>query len=388
MTVDHLHRFLIEVEGEDKATKEDAESIMESLNELKHLNIFHRKGLHLEAFFHYLFSNSNPPLSPSPKSIAVASQASSANIKRKTEKHVDDGSGDIVEAVPNLKLLQHHHCEVLVMQDSGDVNDSADAAKLIENMGLSEEVNGSSEYGGEDENGTTFNDTDRADTDDNGDNKPEHPGEVSKYERNLELLNIMTHSIFLSFLEVQGAMLELLNQLDGLEHLTKSKNTILKKYSSTVATIFTGITSAALFGHSDYKLYVRNYSCFHLNAPFFSPLSKVKDEQQNGVVELKDVQDNHSFMDNITMGFGIGLSGRGRYQLITEVCLLCQKMGLACFQMWAFAYIAARTLGRGSVGKKKKKKKPRLPLNAAEMQWKMSQDLAAENYMMPRPCCL
>ncbi|KAI8018811.1 Phosphoinositide phospholipase C 2 [Camellia lanceoleosa] len=67
MTVDHLHRFLIEVEGEDKATKEDAESIMESLNELKHLNIFHRKGLHLEAFFHYLFSDSNPPLSPSPK---------------------------------------------------------------------------------------------------------------------------------------------------------------------------------------------------------------------------------------------------------------------------------------------------------------------------------
>ncbi|KAF5961934.1 hypothetical protein HYC85_003143 [Camellia sinensis] len=73
MTVDHLHRFLIEVEGEDKATKEDAESIMESLNELKHLNIFHRKGLHLEAFFHYLFSDSNPPLSPSPKVIQTKS---------------------------------------------------------------------------------------------------------------------------------------------------------------------------------------------------------------------------------------------------------------------------------------------------------------------------
>ncbi|KAI8001239.1 Phosphoinositide phospholipase C 2 [Camellia lanceoleosa] len=67
MTVDHLHRFLIEIEGEDKATKEDAESIMESVNELKHLNIFHRKGLHLEAFFYYLFSDSNPPLSPSSK---------------------------------------------------------------------------------------------------------------------------------------------------------------------------------------------------------------------------------------------------------------------------------------------------------------------------------
>ncbi|CAL5410662.1 unnamed protein product [Camellia sinensis] len=59
----------------------------------------------------------------------------------------------------------------------------------------------------------------------------------------------------------------------------KYADTILKKYLSTVATIFTAIASAALFGHSDYKLYVRNYSCFHLNTP---------DEQQNGVVELKD----------------------------------------------------------------------------------------------------
>ncbi|CAL5408333.1 unnamed protein product [Camellia sinensis] len=56
----------------------------------------------------------------------------------------------------------------------------------------------------------------------------------------------------------------------------KYADTILKKYLSTIATIFTAIASAALFGHSDYKLY------------FFSPLSKVKDEQQNGVVELKD----------------------------------------------------------------------------------------------------
>ncbi|CAL5427083.1 unnamed protein product [Camellia sinensis] len=70
----------------------------------------------------------------------------------------------------------------------------------------------------------------------------------------------------------------------------KYADTILKKYSSTVATIFTGIASAALFGHSDYKLYVRNYSCFHLNTP---------DEQQNGVVELKDVQDNHRIFFNM-----------------------------------------------------------------------------------------
>ncbi|XP_043693282.1 E3 ubiquitin ligase PARAQUAT TOLERANCE 3-like [Telopea speciosissima] len=34
-------------------------------------------------------------------------------------------------------------------------------------------------------------------------------------------------------------------------------------------------------------------------------------------------------------------------------------------------------------GKKKKKKKAFLPLNAADMQWRTSQDFAAENYMMP-----
>ncbi|KAF8380526.1 hypothetical protein HHK36_028013 [Tetracentron sinense] len=37
----------------------------------------------------------------------------------------------------------------------------------------------------------------------------------------------------------------------------------------------------------------------------------------------------------------------------------------------------------GDPGKKKKKKKIRMPINAADMQWRASQDLAAENYMMP-----
>ncbi|XP_074328754.1 E3 ubiquitin ligase PARAQUAT TOLERANCE 3-like isoform X3 [Apium graveolens] len=37
----------------------------------------------------------------------------------------------------------------------------------------------------------------------------------------------------------------------------------------------------------------------------------------------------------------------------------------------------------GEVGKKKKKKKARLPVGAADMQWRPPQDFAAENYMMP-----
>ncbi|KAF8402649.1 hypothetical protein HHK36_010738 [Tetracentron sinense] len=63
MTVDHLHRFLIEVQGQDKATVEEAQAIIDNL---KHL-IFHRKGLNLESFFSYLFGDFNTPLSSSPE---------------------------------------------------------------------------------------------------------------------------------------------------------------------------------------------------------------------------------------------------------------------------------------------------------------------------------
>ena len=62
MGLDHLQRFLIEVQHEEKATVEDAQAIFESLHEFKHLNIFHRKALNLEAFFKYLFADINPPL--------------------------------------------------------------------------------------------------------------------------------------------------------------------------------------------------------------------------------------------------------------------------------------------------------------------------------------
>ncbi|XWS56729.1 hypothetical protein CRYUN_Cryun09bG0110400 [Craigia yunnanensis] len=56
MSVDGLQRFLVEVQKEDKATREDAQKIIDSV---KH---FHRKGLNLEAFFKYLFGDINPPL--------------------------------------------------------------------------------------------------------------------------------------------------------------------------------------------------------------------------------------------------------------------------------------------------------------------------------------
>ncbi|KAF3433437.1 hypothetical protein FNV43_RR24539 [Rhamnella rubrinervis] len=66
MDADHFLRFLVEVQKEDKATKEEAQTIIDNtLRELRHLPVFHRKALNLEAFFKYLFGDTNPPLSPS-----------------------------------------------------------------------------------------------------------------------------------------------------------------------------------------------------------------------------------------------------------------------------------------------------------------------------------
>lgn len=62
MSVENLQRFLVEIQKQDNATVDDAQAVLNSLHELKILNIFHRKGLHLEAFFKYLFGDINPPI--------------------------------------------------------------------------------------------------------------------------------------------------------------------------------------------------------------------------------------------------------------------------------------------------------------------------------------
>ncbi|KAJ6289824.1 hypothetical protein OIU78_025694 [Salix suchowensis] len=82
----------------------------------------------------------------------------------------------------------------------------------------------------------------------------------------------------------------------------KYADTILKKYSSTVATIFTGIASAALFGHTLTINFMLGISIVFISMhQFFSPLAKVKDEQQNGMTELRDVPEKlkskDSFLD-------------------------------------------------------------------------------------------
>nr|GMC63872.1 phosphoinositide phospholipase C 2-like [Ipomoea batatas] len=61
MSVENLHRFLIEVQKEENTTMEDAQAILDSLH---HLKVLHHKDLHIHAFFKYIFGDANSPINP------------------------------------------------------------------------------------------------------------------------------------------------------------------------------------------------------------------------------------------------------------------------------------------------------------------------------------
>jgi hypothetical protein len=87
----------------------------------------------------------------------------------------------------------------------------------------------------------------------------------------------------------------------------KYADTILKKYSSTVATIFTGIASAALFGHTLTINFVLGISIVFISMhQFFSSLSKIKDEPQNGNLEIVDNQNNQRSKDTSFVNMAAG----------------------------------------------------------------------------------
>uniref|UniRef100_A0A5B7BTC1 Putative Nucleotide-sugar transporter family protein isoform 1 n=1 Tax=Davidia involucrata TaxID=16924 RepID=A0A5B7BTC1_DAVIN len=96
----------------------------------------------------------------------------------------------------------------------------------------------------------------------------------------------------------------------------KYADTILKKYSSTVATIFTGIASAVLFGHTLTVNFILGISVVFISMhQFFSSLSKVKDEQQNGALERVDVQSNHRSRDSSVINMAAGANEEASHRV-------------------------------------------------------------------------
>ncbi|CAN8254498.1 unnamed protein product [Cochlearia groenlandica] len=62
MNVDLLHRFLIDIQKQDQATREEAQAIINDASSSL-LLLHHRNVLHLDSFFKYLLSLNNSPLS-------------------------------------------------------------------------------------------------------------------------------------------------------------------------------------------------------------------------------------------------------------------------------------------------------------------------------------
>eukprot|EP00257_Ricinus_communis_P019107 XP_015577994.1 protein CROWDED NUCLEI 3 [Ricinus communis] len=105
---------------------------------------------------------------PIPKPETVS--ALSLGVASETEK-----STDLVK-VTTMKHVEFS-LDRIARFSTENVNDQADATKSVEITELSEEVNDTSEYGVEDENGSTIHEDTQEDCDD--DDESEHPGEVS-----------------------------------------------------------------------------------------------------------------------------------------------------------------------------------------------------------------
>ncbi|KAL1535304.1 CMP-sialic acid transporter 4 [Salvia divinorum] len=96
----------------------------------------------------------------------------------------------------------------------------------------------------------------------------------------------------------------------------KYADTILKKYSSTVATIFTGIASAVMFGHRLTINFMLGISVVFISMhQFFSPLAKVKNDQQGDMLEKANVQDDHRSRDSSFIEIAAGANEEASHRV-------------------------------------------------------------------------
>nr|CAB3447164.1 unnamed protein product [Digitaria exilis] len=98
----------------------------------------------------------------------------------------------------------------------------------------------------------------------------------------------------------------------------KYADTILKKYSSTVATIFTGLASAAFLGHTLTINFLLGISVVFISMhQFFSPLAKVKDDKPADLLELEDTQ-NHRSSESSFVNMTAGAADDASHRIGTD----------------------------------------------------------------------
>nr|CAB3450300.1 unnamed protein product [Digitaria exilis] len=98
----------------------------------------------------------------------------------------------------------------------------------------------------------------------------------------------------------------------------KYADTILKKYSSTVATIFTGLASAAFLGHTLTINFLLGISVVFISMhQFFSPLAKVKDDKPADLLELEDAQ-NHRSSESSFVNMTAGAADDASHRIGTD----------------------------------------------------------------------
>ncbi|CAM0945336.1 unnamed protein product [Alopecurus aequalis] len=98
----------------------------------------------------------------------------------------------------------------------------------------------------------------------------------------------------------------------------KYADTILKKYSSTVATIFTGLASAAFLGHTLTINFLLGISVVFISMhQFFSPLAKVKDDKPGEPLEL-EVTQNHRSSESSFVNMTAGAADDASHRIGTD----------------------------------------------------------------------
>lgn len=98
----------------------------------------------------------------------------------------------------------------------------------------------------------------------------------------------------------------------------KYADTILKKYSSTVATIFTGLASAVFLGHTLTINFLLGISVVFISMhQFFSPLAKVKDDKPGEPLEL-EVTQNHRSSESSFVNMTAGAADDASHRVGTD----------------------------------------------------------------------